>query len=247
MNRLLLILLPLLLCGAASFNGSSQGASTSADIGTIGTNLLTVAFRVSFNTTNGCLLLESSENYNTAANTPAIAIGTAGVAGYVDASIHGSGALYFVRRTITQFDLNSWHSHVIVFDRQSSSTNQIRWYTNGVSAGLVQIGVSGNGGGTTVFKASERFYFGARGETSLRLSGFLQDVAIFAGEVSAAEAHMIGAQRMSPLKVRSAKLINYWPFSAGENASNSPDLVGGIPVNSGTKSIVLEQAPTYRK
>jgi hypothetical protein len=79
------------------------------------------------------------------------------------------------------------------------------------------------------------------------MSGFLQDVAIYAGEVSAAEAYSLGAQRMSPEKVRSAKLLYYWPFSAGENPSNSPDLVGGIPVNSGTKSITTEQAPTFRK
>jgi hypothetical protein len=79
------------------------------------------------------------------------------------------------------------------------------------------------------------------------MSGSFQDLAIYAGEVSAAEAYALGAQRMSPEKVRSAKLLYYWPFSAGENPSNSPDLVGGIPVNSGTKSIVQEQAPTFRK
>lgn len=247
MKRLLLILLPLLMCGAASFNGSSQGASTTETIGGIGTNLISMAFRIRFVTTNASVQFELTTSVTSVGNTPSFAFDTVNAPGYLDVNISGGSGAFHVKRLNTYHPTGSWDSHVVVLDRQSSSTNQIRWYTNGVSAGLTQVSSYGNGGGTTAFKV-DRLYFGARNNGSLyRMNGFLQDVSIFAGEVSAAEAYMLGSQRMSPLKVRSAKLINYWPFSAGENASNSPDLVGGIPVNSGTKSIVLEQAPTYRK
>jgi hypothetical protein len=241
MKRVMLLLMPLFLCGAASFNGSSQGASTTSNI-ELGTNIVTLSYWVRHETTNNSkIIMELGNNAATVNNTFYAA---AEPVTFQSFNIRGTANNTF--RSTTQIPINAWMHTVAVLDK-STTYGDLRLYENGLTAGLARpyAGVT-NSNGTANF-ASLPLRVGARTISSLRFTGQIQDLAIYAGEVSAAEAYSLGAQRMSPEKVRSAKLLYYWPFSAGENPNNSPDLVGGIPVNSGTKSITTEQAPTFRK
>jgi hypothetical protein len=245
MKRLLLLLLPLLLCGAASFNGSSQGASTTSNI-ELGTNRVTLSYWVRHETTNNLkLILELGNNAGSVNNTfYASCEGTPAPSNFQAFNIRGTGNNIF--RSTTTIPINTW-THTVAVLNKSTTYGDLTLYENGFASGLARpYAATTNSNGTANFAALP-LRVGARNTTALRFTGQIQDLAIYAGEVSAAEAYSLGAQRMSPEKVRSAKLLYYWPFSAGENPANSPDLVGGIPVNSGTKSIVQEQAPTYRK
>jgi hypothetical protein len=245
MKRLLLLLLPLLLCGAASFNGTTEGAGTSSSITAVGTNLLTVSYWVNHSATNVGVVLEQSANAGLGTQAlPRFAIyrGDSGQTSE-DFAMKANGWRF---EWISGNTLNVWKHRVVVYD-MTTSAGDVRVYTNGIVAATT-IRLNTLVSTTVGFTTAQSFFVGARNNgTSPHMSGFLQDVAIYAGEVSAAEAYALGARRMSPEKVRSAKLLYYWPFSAGENPANSPDLVGGTPINSGTKSIVQEQAPTYRK
>jgi hypothetical protein len=243
MKRLLLLLLPLFLCGAASFNGTTQGAGTSSAVSEVNTNRLTVSYWVRHSATNIAVVLEHSTTASSSsqANPRFAFFRGASAANSEDFAMRAADWRWEWIVNV----LNEWKHRVVVYDMTTVS-GDIRLYTNGIPAAttvrLNLLNASGVG-----FQTGQSLFVGARNTSSDRMSGLFQDLAIYAGEVSAAEAYALGAQRMSPEKVRSAKLLYYWPFSAGENPANSPDLVGGIPVNSGTKSIVQEQAPTYRK
>lgn len=241
MTRVLLMLLPLLLCGAASFDGSSQGASTTGTL-SYGTNVVTFSYWVRFTlTTSGRVIFENRNNFNTGSLNFAAFYNDAAT-GQEAWSSKGVSTYRVERAASGSTATNQWVHRVVVYDA-STSSHDIKAYGDGAALSLT-VASSANLAGNW---SGNRFYLGARGESSLRFQGEIQDLAVYAGEVSSDEAYSLGAQRMSPLKVRSAKLLYYWPFSAGENASNSPDLVGGIPVDSGTKSITTEQAPTFRK
>jgi hypothetical protein len=243
MKRLLLLLLPMFLCGAASFNGTTDGASTTSTVG-YGANQISLSYWFLLGRTNvNQMLIESSAQASAVANSNAFYV--AYPSGRDEVAIHGTGSFFSVAQTPASIvSPNVWNHRVVVLDR-TMTTNRIAIYGNGVPLSLNYTFFNGNS--TDAF-LPYRLFVGARNNSaSLDANGVLQDLAIYAGEVSAAEAYSLGAQRMSPEKVRSAKLLYYWPFHAGENPANSPDLVGGIPVNSGTKSIVQEQAPTFRK
>lgn len=242
--RSLFIIVPLLCCGAAYFDGSTTGDGTSGNIDAIGTNILSISYWVKHSTTNVGTVMEHSTN---------VGIGTRALprwgvyrgdsaANSEDFAIKANGWRYeWVAGNVT----GVWKHRVVVYD-MSTANGDIVVYTNGIAAGTT-IRLNTLSATNAPFDAAHRFYFGKRSGSTDRITGFLQDVAIYAGTVSSDEAYRLGAQRMSPLKVRSAKLLYYWPFSAGEDAGNSPDLVGGRPANNGTKFIVQDQAPTYRK
>jgi len=164
---------------ALSFNGSSQDASSNTTIA-YGATAITVTFWLNLDTTSGTqVILESSSNYNSNNNCFILFCD----AGTFEAGIQASAG--YRAETVTAPSTGTWVHIAAVYDNNASGGNgDIKLYFNGVEQTLT---VALNTKSTTGNFASQTLYVMARGASSLFTSGDMDDLRVYAGELSAAQ------------------------------------------------------------
>jgi hypothetical protein len=86
-----------------------------------------------------------------------------------------------------------------------------------------------------------QFRIGASGNAGNLLAGKVAHAAIWNIALSPEEIDLLGAQRVSPLAVRPAALIAYWPF-LGRDATEI-DIVGGFDLTNTSSTADTDEPP----
>lgn len=199
---------------ARLFNGSSDAASaTSVDLSPAGTGKITVAFRVWWDALGTVkVLFEHSANFSSNAGT----FGIFPVSTGWELSVN-TGAGYKLA-TMPSPSAAAWHDVVVVLDQVTATAFQA--WVDGSAQTITVTSDVGPGGSWS----SQTLYISGRASSAFFFDGRVQDLAIHAGALTAADAAAY-AGRVSPLLIAPQTLLHYWPMTG--RISPEPELIGG--------------------
>jgi hypothetical protein len=168
---------------AQDFNGTTHAASSDADV-TFGVNIITICCWLYMDDTSTTqILLESSEDAGAGGHCFEIELG----GGNIQPTIFSNGVFY--RRESVAATSGVWTHWAFVLDN-STNSGQIKVFKNGAEESTT---LANDTKGSTANFTDKTVYIGARNESLYYYNGRMDDLRIYAGELSGAEISAIYA------------------------------------------------------
>jgi Concanavalin A-like lectin/glucanases superfamily len=174
---------------ALGFNGSSQEATSNAAV-TYGASTLTLTVWLYINDrTTTQIVVESSVNNNTVIDTFYILID----AGNLYVGIFGNSGNNTIK-SISAPATGAWHHYACIYDNNlatAGASGNVKLYLDGSLQSMTDLIVSKDGINNNF--SSNILYLGARGGTTLRFNGRLDDLRIYTTELTSTQIGQIYA------------------------------------------------------